>query len=116
MEWWAKTSKEVIEILNSSAVDGLSSEEAEKRLKIYGLNDIPKRLENSAFKLFLNQFKNPLLILLFIAALIAYFTQSVLEALIITLILLINSLLSFFQEYKSELALRKLCKYIRYHA
>ncbi|MBU5678513.1 MAG: magnesium-translocating P-type ATPase [Candidatus Aenigmarchaeota archaeon] len=115
MEWWTKTSEEVIKILNSSP-EGISDEELEKRLNIYGLNDIPKRLENSALKLFLSQFKDPLLILLLVAALIAYFTESVIEAIIITSILIMNSLLSFFQEYKSELALRKLCKYIRYYA
>jgi len=113
MEWWSKSSEEVIEALSSSK-EGLSEKEAKKRLAIHGLNDIPKRMEKSAISLFFSQFKDPLLLMLLAATIIAYLTGSIEEAIIIICILLIDSLLGFFQEYKSELALRKLCKYIRY--
>jgi magnesium-transporting ATPase (P-type) len=106
MEWWSKPSEEVIKALSSSK-EGLSEVEAKKRLSIYGLNDIPKRMEKSAISLFLSQFKDPLLLLLLAATIIAYLTGSVEESIMIVCILLIDSILGFFQEYKSELALRK---------
>jgi Mg2+-importing ATPase len=115
MEWWSKQSEEVIKALSSSK-EGISEVEAKKRLSIYGLNDIPKRMEKSAISLFFSQFKDPLLLLLLAATMIAYLTGSVEESIMIVCILLIDSILGFFQEYKSELALRKLCKYIRYYS
>ncbi|MEM5883010.1 MAG: magnesium-translocating P-type ATPase [Candidatus Aenigmatarchaeota archaeon] len=115
MEYWSKTSEEVIKFFSSSQ-EGLSENEARKRITTHGLNDIPKRMEKSAFILFISQFKDPLLLLLLIAALIAYITESVTESIIIISILFVDSLLGFIQEYKAELALKKLCKYIRYRA
>ncbi|MEM5772794.1 MAG: magnesium-translocating P-type ATPase [Candidatus Aenigmatarchaeota archaeon] len=115
MEWWTKTSEDVIKTLNTSP-EGLNEEAVKERLATYGPNDIPKRMEKSAFSLFISQFKDPLLLMLLAAAIIAYFTESVTETIIIVCILLVYSLLGFFQEYKSEIALRKLCKYIRYWA
>ncbi|MEM5832384.1 MAG: HAD-IC family P-type ATPase, partial [Candidatus Aenigmatarchaeota archaeon] len=111
---WYKTSEEVIKELGSS-IEGLSEKEAKRRLSIYGLNDIPKRMEKSAISIYFSQLKDPLLLLLFVAAIIAYITESVTEAIIILTILFVNSLLGFFQEYKSEKALRKLCKLIKYY-
>ncbi|MEM5794120.1 MAG: magnesium-translocating P-type ATPase [Candidatus Aenigmatarchaeota archaeon] len=113
VKWWTKTSEDVIKTLNTSP-EGLSEEVAKERLTTYGPNDIPKRMEKSAFSLFISQFKDPLLLMLLAAAIIAYFTESVTETVIIVCILLVDSLLGFFQEYKSEMALRKLCKYVRY--
>ena len=115
MEYWSKTSEEIIKYFSSSE-EGLSEEEAKKRLKTYGLNDIPKRMEKSALNLFFSQFKDPLILILLVAAIIAYITESVTESIIIICILLVDSLLGFFQEYKAEVSLRKLCKYIRYWA
>ncbi|MFH7882598.1 MAG: magnesium-translocating P-type ATPase, partial [Candidatus Aenigmatarchaeota archaeon] len=96
--------------------DGLSEEEAAKRLKKYGLNDDPKRREKSAISLFLSQFKNPLILALIGASLISFFTGGFYEATIILGIISLNCLVGFFQEYKSEKDLQKLCKYIRYTA
>ncbi|MEM5811618.1 MAG: magnesium-translocating P-type ATPase [Candidatus Aenigmatarchaeota archaeon] len=111
---WYKSSEEVIKELGSSS-EGLTEKEAKRRLSIYGLNDIPKRMEKSAISIYFSQLKDPLLLLLFIAAIIAYITESVTESIIILAILFINSLLGFVQEYKSEKALRKLCKLIKYY-
>ncbi|MEM5853519.1 MAG: magnesium-translocating P-type ATPase [Candidatus Aenigmatarchaeota archaeon] len=113
MEWWSKTGEEVIKILNSSP-EGLSEAEARKRIAVHGLNDIPKRMEKSVLSIFLYQVKDPLFLILFFAALIAGFTGGIDEAIIIIAILFVNVLVGFFQEYKSEKALQKLCKYIRY--
>jgi Mg2+-importing ATPase len=79
MEWWSIPSEEVIKALSSSK-EGLSEIEAKKRISVYGLNDIPKRMEKSAASLFLSQFKDPLILLILAATLIAYLTGSVEES------------------------------------
>ncbi len=114
-KYWLKTSDETIKLLFSSR-DGLTEEEAAKRLKKYGLNDIPKRKEKSAIFLFLSQFKNPLILALIAASLISIFTGGFYEAIIIVTIIFLNCSVGFFQEYKSEKDLQKLCKYIKYTA
>lgn len=115
MEYWAKTSEEVVKALDSSE-KGLDDNETYKRLEEYGLNDIPKRQEKSALSLFISQIKDPLIIALVAASFISYFTGGIKESIIIIAIVLVNSLVGFMQEFKSEKTLQKLCKYITYRA
>jgi Mg2+-importing ATPase len=113
--YWSKSAEEVLKILNSSE-EGLSQQEARERLKKFGLNDIPKRMEKSSLSIFLSQIKNPLALALLVASVILFFTGSIDESIIILSIIFINSSVGFFQEYKSEKSLQKLCKYIKYTA
>jgi Mg2+-importing ATPase len=113
MDWWSISADDAIKALSSSK-EGLNEKEAKKRIAIYGLNDIPKRMEKSGISLLFSQFKDPLVLLLLAASIISYITGSIEESIIIIIILFIDCFLSFFQEYKSELALRKICKYLRY--
>ncbi len=66
---------ELLTRLNTS-LSGLSSEEAEKRLKIYGYNELAKRKKRTAIVNFLFHFRNPLVIILLIAGLISGFLGS----------------------------------------
>jgi len=115
MEYWAKTSEEIIAEFSSSKT-GLDEREANIRLGKYGLNDIPVRKEKPALSLLFSQLKDLLLITLVIASIISYFTGGISEAVIIIAIVLINILVGFVQEYKSEKSLQKLIQYIRYRA
>ncbi len=90
---------------------GLSSETAQKLLDKFGQNKIKKEKSSSAFEIFLNQFKSPLILLLIFATIIAYFIGDIIEASIILTILLLNACLSFFQEYKAEKAFQLLREY-----
>jgi Mg2+-importing ATPase len=58
--------------LNTS-LSGLSSEEAENRLKIYGYNEFAKRKKRTAIVTFLSHFRSPLILILLIAGLISGF-------------------------------------------
>src|SRR3989338_1885502 len=111
----SKKSEEVLNELKTS-VTGLSEQEAKNRLSIYGKNYLHKREKKEFIKILISQFKNPLIGILILAAVIAYFTGDTSDAIIILLILLLNSLFGFFQEYKSEKALEELIKYVTFTA
>lgn len=98
--------------MNSNIKCGLSNQEAEKRIKQYGYNEIKKEKKFKALIIFLNQFNNPLIWLLLCAAILAYFTEGKTESIIIFVILIINSFIGFFQEYRAEKTFQLLNKYI----
>ncbi len=106
------------ELLSSlkTSKKGLDPKEAEKRLKQYGYNRIEERKTKTALKIFISQFKNPLIYILVFATLVAAFVGEKTEAVIIMAIIFLNSVLGFFQEYRSEKALEKLKKYIKFKA
>ncbi len=102
---------EVYSNLKSSEA-GLSQEEAETRLKTYGKNEVDTKTKKSILKIFFNQIKSALIILLIIAAIISYFLGGKVDAIVILTIVVLNGALGFTQEYKAETAVRKLNKYI----
>jgi Mg2+-importing ATPase len=114
-EIWTLGKNEAMKNLNSSDT-GLTEEEAEKRLKEYGLNDLPGRRKRKALELFVYQFKSPLVLILIVASIVAFFLQEVTDSLIIIGIVIFNAFLGFAQEFKSEKALEKLTKYIKFTA
>ncbi len=114
-DYCALNKKEVLDALGSSE-KGLTSKEAAKRLEKYGSNEIVAKDKRGWFSILLSQFKSPLILILIIAAGIAGFLGEVTDAAIILGIVLLNSLLGFYQEFKSEKALLKLKKYITFKA
>lgn len=87
---------------------GLNSIDASLRLKEYGENSIKKQQKISQFMLFINQFKNPIVIVLIIATIISAATGEWIDAVIILLIVIASSVLSFFQEYSASNAIEEL--------
>jgi len=104
-----KNIDEVISQLNSS-IDGLTSEEAEKRLKIYGLNELEEGKKESRLKLFLSQFNSPLIYILIIAGVIAYFLGEEKDSFVIFGLIFINGLIGFYQELKAISSIEALKK------
>ena len=111
--YWAMPAKEVIEKLETSE-KGISSEEAQKRLKQYGLNEVARGKERTVLTILIEQFKNPFIILLMVAVLLSYFLGEKINAFIIVTMILISSLLSFVQVYRAENTLKALRKYIKF--
>lgn len=108
---WVLPAKEILKLLKSSE-RGLSNGEAAKRLHEYGTNEIAKKEKRHGFEIFISQFRNPLVLLLIVSAIIAYLLGEKIDSLVIIAIVLLNSLLGFFQEYKAERTLRILRKYV----
>lgn len=105
--------KEVMQALSSSE-KGLSSSEAKKRQKKYGLNSIEQEKKIPYLSLLVQQFNDPLVWVLLFAILLSFLIQHMVDALIIAIILILNAGFGFFQEYKAEkaiLLLRKLRAY-----
>ncbi len=99
---------------NGISLNGLNEDEVLAREEKYGFNEFTAA-KNSAFKIFLRQFKNSIIYLLIIAAFIAFALGDFTDGCAITIILLINAALGFSQEFRSERTAEKLSKLIGHH-
>lgn len=109
-EFTALTSREVLRKLGSSR-NGLSEQKAQILLEKYGQNKITFE-EITFWQILLRQFKSPFVYLLFLSFLISFLLGEILDAFMILLFVAINTALGFYQEYKSESAVKLLKKYL----
>src|SRR5690606_14868444 len=91
---------------------GLTSAEAASRLGRLGPNSIRPAHDTSALRAFARQFRSPLVLILIFAAVVSAFVGEGSESLIIALIVLASSLLSFTQEYGASRAMQALARRI----
>lgn len=89
---------------------GLTTKEAQKRIDEYGKNTIEKKEEISPLKLFLSQFNDVITSILIIATIISFFMGEVYDAITILIIIIMNGVLGFIQEYRTEKSLEALKK------
>lgn len=89
--------------LNTSTL-GLTSQEAEKRLEIYGRNELAKKRKRTTIIKFLYFLRNPLVIILLLAGIISSLIGETVNAAIIFLMVLLSVLLNVYQESKAEKA------------
>jgi len=113
--WHALSEQEVLKQLNTS-VEGLSTIEAKKRLKIYGKNELKEVYKVKPFIIFLSQFNSFFVYLLFIAALISLIFSHWIDFYAILAIIILNSSLGFIQNYKAERAIQNLKKRLTHKA
>ncbi|NGX52163.1 MAG: Calcium-transporting ATPase 1 [Candidatus Anoxychlamydiales bacterium] len=104
-------SLELDEIYNiyKTSEKGLSAIEAQKRLKLYGENSL-KEKEESKFKIFIRQFNNILVYVLFLASLISIITYKYVDFFVIIALIFINSIIGFIQEIKAIISIKALRK------
>lgn len=89
---------------------GLTHEDAKRRLKEYGPNELVKKKKKNPFLKFLSYFKNPLVVILLVAAAISGITGEVQNFAIIISMVLLSVTLNFYQEHKSNKAAEKIAK------
>jgi Mg2+-importing ATPase len=106
-QYWSQSPPSLLATLNSTP-EGLSAAEARQRLSVFGPNRLRDKAKASALRLFLNQFKSPIVLILLFATGVSAVTQDWVDALIILAIVLGSALLSFFQEYGASNAAEKL--------
>ena len=94
--------KELLDRLNSNPKTGLSSSEVEARLEKYGPNRIESSNKRSLLEKLKDQLVDPMVILLIIASIISAFTGDTVEAIIIIAIVVINAIMSIYQEGQAE--------------
>ena len=99
---------------------GLSTREAEKRIKTYGLNELKHKKKKSPVLIFLSQFNDFLVWVLIGATIISGFIGDKADAITILIIVIVNAILGFVQEFRTEKSLEALqemaaptCKAIR---
>jgi len=105
--YYQMTVQEVLDALKTSE-NGLTNDEAEGRLKEYGPNEITEDAAVSKWMIFLSQFKDLLVIVLIVAGFISLAIGSVRDGAIMFIIVIINALIGFFQEYKANKVLARL--------
>lgn len=91
-----------------SAPKGLSSEQAQQRLSLYGANLLKPSKRSDALTILLGQFKSPIILILLFAAGLSFFLHDSADALIIFIIVLISGILGFWQEKGAANAFEKL--------
>ncbi len=91
---------------------GLSLKQVNDRLKKYGKNLLPKRKKDSILKIFINQFKDPILLLLLIAVMASIITGEIIDAFAIIFIILLDTLMGTYQEYKANNTIESLEKLV----
>ena len=115
IEYWKLDKEELLRTYGSSET-GLTEAESTRRLKEYGFNKIPHKGHRSTANILLSQFKSPMAYVLVFASVLSLLVGDVNDAAIIFAIMLINAMLGFSQEYRSEKALEELSKYTSYSA
>jgi len=102
---------ELLSTLHTS-LNGLSQIEVNARLTQYGQNILKNEHKVSVANLLLKQFKSPLIYLLLAACVVSFLLKDLNDGFVIATILVINTGLGFFQEFKSQKAIEKLQKLV----
>ncbi len=109
--FWSASADQVLRQLNTVS-NGLSAPEAVERLERYGPNLLKPRRRTSSLWLFLSQFKSPIIIILLFAAVLSFFLEDRITALIIMTIIFISGSLGFWQEKGATDAVEKLLEIV----
>ena len=110
--FWSMSVEETLKILETKT-EGLTEEEVRKRTGVFGLNEIKDGQTFSGLKLFLNQFRSPLIFILLLAGVVTVFLKDWLDTGVIFAAVLVNVLLGFYQEAKAENVLELLRSYVK---
>ncbi len=89
---------------------GLSESEAEKRLVIYGLNEIVEKKKRTVFQMFLDQFKDLMIVILLLASVVSGILGELGDTIAIIVIVILNAIIGFIQEFRAEKAIEALKK------
>jgi len=118
--WQTQSIKKVRRAFKSNIKTGLHEEEAKKRIEEYGFNELKSKGRTPWYKVFLRQFTDVLILILFAAAGISLVIGETGDAITILVIIFLNGILGFVQEFKAENAIEALrgmlhptCKVIR---
>ncbi len=109
-EPWAVAAAGVLEELGSGP-GGIGAGEAAERLARFGANELPEEKATSGFAIAARQFRSPLVYILLLAGAVTVVLAEYLDAIVIGVVLVMNAVVGFFQEFRAErsmAALRKL--------
>ena len=100
--------EEIKKILQVDVNQGLSIQEANNRNKIYGLNLFEAQPQKSVLLIFFEQFKSPIVYLLFFATFVSAYFEHYIEATAIAIVILINAVIGFLMELQARSSMNAL--------
>jgi len=109
VNWYQLDREEVLTKLQTS-FQGIATEEAQRRYEQYGPNELVEKKPKSPWVMFLDQFKDFMILVLIAAAIIAGMIGDPVDTIAIAVIVLLNAVLGFVQEFRAEKALAALKK------
>ena len=92
----------------SKKITGLTDQEVHKAQQKYGHNELAEQATTSLFQMFVSQFNNILILLLLAGSIISFAIGEIIDSILIVIIVIINALFGFVQEYKADNAIRSL--------
>ena len=101
-DWYKLSTAAVVQQLGSDGAQGLSPAEAQQRLAQVGPNELVEKGGRTRWSIIREQLTGVLTILLFVAALVSAFLGDWIEAVVILIIVVLNAVLGYTQEYKAE--------------
>ena len=105
-KYYVESIPDIEKDLNTSVKDGLSASDAKARLEQYGPNALASKKKQSMFMRFIDQFKDFMIIVLIIAAILSgVLAHEWTDAAIIMIVVILNAILGVFQEARSEAAI-----------
>ncbi len=107
MNWYQLTEAETLH-RTGSRPEGLTEEEVTDRAARYGPNELPRQARTPAWRLLLHQFGDVMILIMLGAALLAGFVGDLGDTIIILVIVWLNALVGFVQEYRAETAMEAL--------
>jgi P-type Ca2+ transporter type 2C len=109
MNWWQLKIEEVL-TKSSSSMAGLTMEAARQKMAEVGPNELQEKKRKPAWVIFLNQFKDFMIVVLLAAAIVAGIAGDITDTIIIVVIVILNAIVGFVQENKAEKAMEALKK------
>jgi Ca2+-transporting ATPase len=109
MEWWIPEAGEVLKKLETTQ-EGLSDDAARRKREEAGPNELEQKKRKPAWKIFLDQFKDFMILVLLAAAVISGIAGDMTDTIIIAVIIMLNAIVGFVQENKAEKAMEALRK------
>src|SRR5687768_9050160 len=109
MAWDTTDIEKILQELKTDP-NGLSADDAARRLQEYGPNELAEKKKKPAWLMFLLQFKDLMIIILMAAAIVSGVVGDLKDAFVILVIVLLNAIVGFVQEYRAEKAMEALKK------
>lgn len=110
MNYWQLNKDKIAELLKTDLVSGLASQDVRGRLDKYGYNQLDEKKGRNPAGIFLDQFKDFIVWVLISAALVSGFLKEWVDAVVIIVVVILNAILGFVQEYRAERSLQALKK------
>jgi P-type Ca2+ transporter type 2C len=107
-EWHTLETQEAIRQIQSDMENGLTAQEAERRLAEHGPNELVERAGKSPWAILIEQFTGIMVVILMISAVISLLLGERIDAFVIMIIVVLNAILGFVQEYRAEQAMAAL--------